>query len=115
MAEVSMCHVCGTDFEKSLPLDRGSYSLHDTGEIYFEGKRLPITLQEGRVLYALARVAPRPLRAEMLGERVSDCTNPYKLANVLVSHIRRKLRAADIKPPFDTVWGLGFAWTHNVT
>lgn len=105
-----MCPHCGYDLERSDVIERGEYVLHPDGLVYREGKRLRVTVQEGLLLYTVAKAAGRPTHCRVIGERISECEDPYNLVMVSMSRMRAKFRADDIPLPVANIRNFGLAW-----
>jgi DNA-binding response OmpR family regulator len=106
----TMCPHCGYDLERSEVIERGLYVLHPDGMVYRDGERVRVTVQEGQLLYTVAKAAGRPIHCRVIGERISDGENPYNLVAVLMTRLRAKFRADGIPIPVSNIRNFGLAW-----
>lgn len=91
------CPHCGFNLEPDVPIEMGKWKLLPDMAA-FDGWPLPLTRQEASFLHTLAKAAPRSVRVETIGERISDIEDPVGLARVIACKLRKKLPAA----PFET-------------
>lgn len=108
MAE--FCPHCGFNITPDTELVRGDWRL-TTSEAFCGGIRQPITALEANILHTLARAEGRPVKAETIGFRVTDCDDPAGLVRVKVRHLRAKL-GADC--PIKTIFREGYHWAAPV-
>lgn len=106
----AICPHCGYDLQRNVVLERGEYVLHPDGMVYRQGERVRLTVQEGQLLYTVAKADGRPIHCRIIGERISECEDPYNLVMVLMTRIRAKFRADGVPLPVGNIRNFGLTW-----
>lgn len=102
------CPGCGFNITADKPVDIGRWQLQPH-EVRFDGKPLKLTQSETLFLHTLASARGRPVKYEIMAERISEAPNALCVVRVHACHLRKKLPAV----PFKTVWGVGFQWSDD--
>lgn len=107
---VKMCQHCGYDLELDAVIELGDFVLRPDGHCSYREKEIPLTAQQGRLLHTLAKGRPRYLSLTMIGERLSDCENPYRLTSVILCHVTNRFKKHGLPLPIKKKHGVGLAW-----
>jgi DNA-binding response OmpR family regulator len=107
-----MCPNCGVSFRKFEPVLFGNIMIDDVGDVYFEGRHIPVSSNVGIVVKALIRSQGRTFTMDAIGNLVSeDITNNG--IRQLMKRVRDAFRAVD--PHFDqveSVHKVGYRWRY---
>lgn len=106
----AMCPHCGFDLIKSEPIITDGFTLFPDGRVKHEGEVLKLTLQEGQVLYTVAKAGGEPVMTKVIGERISHCAGPWALVKSIMTRLRRKFEAWGIDLPLYVCRGIGIRW-----
>lgn len=101
------CDWCGHRKANTAPIKRGAWYL-TTGQTLYNGRSLPLTVTEARLLFELAKIGGRLVKGEILGGWISASGHPAQLARVMVWRIRKAL--GKDRTPIETVGQLGYCW-----
>ena len=104
------CPSCGYNLSRDEVISTDGFMLDPRGVVSFGGRGIDITSGEAMLLHTIASEQGRVLRAETIGQRISDSDDPGNVAQVTVCRVRQKLRDAALPVPFHNVRGRGYAW-----
>ena len=105
-----MCPICGFDLVKSAVIQHGSFLITPTGQVYYDSKFLPFTMQQAQFIYTVAKADGKPIDKRLILERISDVEFNLKLIDVVYSHIKAKFVELGIENPIYNIHGIGLAW-----
>ncbi|EJL21918.1 hypothetical protein [Novosphingobium sp. AP12] len=94
------CPHCSKDISEDAAIERGPWWLHPAGA-FLHGDPQPISRQQARVLYAVARAN---------GEPITHHDIPGCGEGTLAHHLRMIRKALGERYPVSTLRGRGFVW-----
>jgi DNA-binding response OmpR family regulator len=109
MTTYKICPHCGYDLDANADIERDGFMLSYTNEARYNGEVMQLTRQQNQLLYTVAK-ADRPIAAAVIGDRISDAVDSYRLVQVVLTQLRAIFRADGIPMPIVNVRGHGLAW-----
>lgn len=107
----AFCPHCGSDLKADAPIMLNEFSMFGDGyPLCYNGKPVKLTPTENALIWTLLKAYPNTVRADAMLNRIGSEGN-YNTVTVLISRIRRKLKAAAVPNHIETMWGTGVRWS----
>jgi len=106
------CPHCGFNLEQDQVIERDGFILDPRGAVSFHGEAITLPKNHVQLLYTLAASYGRPVRRDVLADRVgSESNNVSNTMSVIFGRIRKTLADAGAPWPVEVVWGRGYRWS----
>lgn len=106
----SLCPHCGFDLKQDEPIIDGDWAIDPRGSVAYQGRDIPLTGQEARIFFAIAKAGGRPITRWVIAERLFPDAESLNLVAAHKTRIEAKLRNLGIPIPYVNIWGVGLAW-----
>lgn len=107
------CPSCGFDIALDAPIMIDKWSMFGIGyPLCYEGKPIRMTGGEAAVCWALMKAYPRPVRIDVLLNRMGS-ESPGNVVQVMVCRIRKYMRELDLPCPIKNMRG-SYVWLAEV-
>ena len=107
---MTFCPCCGFNLTRDEVMELDGFMLDPRGMVAFQGSPVLMTHHEAMAMHTVASAKGRPVKTEIISQRISDGEDPH-CASVFLHRVRRKLAEARLPNPIETVARRGYRWS----